>query len=151
IVRSLADLLLRNAHGTLSPPVGGQSLADLGAHDAVSRTVRELASLVAAGPEVGRRDVLAALERATVRGDAPGTPGRVAVLDFLRARTRRYDTVFVLGLEQGSAQRCGSPGLPPRAPPTLRPRLRPGARAGLAPAANPRGAVPRRGRAPYAR
>jgi ATP-dependent helicase/DNAse subunit B len=105
IVRSLADLLLRNAHGTLSPPVGERSLADLGAHDAVSRTVRELESLVAAGTEVGRRDVLAALERATVRGDAPGTPGRVAVLDFLRARTRRSDTVFVLGLEQGSLPR----------------------------------------------
>ena len=46
--------------------------------------------------------MLAALDRTTVRGAPPGTPGRVAVLDLLRARTRRYDTVFVLGLEQGT-------------------------------------------------
>ena len=45
--------------------------------------------------------MLATLERATVRGDGTGAPGRVAVLDLMRARTRRFDTVFVLGLEQG--------------------------------------------------
>ena len=52
-----------------------------------------------------RDDVVAALERATVRGARPGEPGRVAVLDLMRARTRRFDTVFVLGLEQGSLPR----------------------------------------------
>ena len=113
-----ADQLLRNAHGTLSPPVDSRSLVDLEAHDAVARTLHELEALVAAGCEVGKRDVLAALDRTTVRGAPPGTPGRVAVLDLLRARTRRYDTVFVLGLEQGTA-----------------------------PATNARRAVPRRGRA----
>ena len=42
-----------------------------------------------------------------------GEPGRVAVLDLLRARTRRFDTVFVLGLEEGSLPRTrhGSPFL----------------------------------------
>ena len=36
---------------------------------------------------------------------ATGGPGRVAVLDLMRARTRRFDTVFVLGLEEGSLPR----------------------------------------------
>src|SRR5207244_8077036 len=33
---------------------------------------------------------------------------RVAVVDLLRARTRRFDVVFVLGLEEGSLPRRGS-------------------------------------------
>ena len=105
VVRALADQLLRHAHGTLAPPVDRRSQDDLEAHDAVARTLFELESLEGAGCEVGRRDVLGALERATVRGDPPGAPGRVPVLDLLRARTRRYDTLFVLGLEQGTLPR----------------------------------------------
>ena len=31
--------------------------------------------------------------------------GRVAVVDLLRARTRRFDATFVLGLEEGSLPR----------------------------------------------
>jgi ATP-dependent helicase/nuclease subunit B len=61
----------------------------------------ELELLPLVGVELARVDVVAALERATVRGERPGAPGRVAVLDLMRARTRRFDTVFVLGLEQG--------------------------------------------------
>ena len=57
------------------------------------------------GSSSGRADLLSALERATVRRERAGAPGRVAVLDLLRARTRRFDTVFVLGLEQGSLPR----------------------------------------------
>ena len=34
-----------------------------------------------------------------------GEPGRVAVVDLLRARTRRFEVVFVLGLEEGSLPR----------------------------------------------
>ena len=49
------------------------------------------------GPEA----LVAALERAPVRLAAPRDPGRVAVLDLLRARTRRFRAVFVLGLEEG--------------------------------------------------
>jgi ATP-dependent helicase/DNAse subunit B len=105
IVRSLTAAMLRNAHGTAAPPVGARSRSDLQAHDAAERTLDELESLAAAGWEIGRRDVLAALDRATGRGDSPGSPGKVAVLDLLRARTRRFDTVFVLGLEQGTLPR----------------------------------------------
>ena len=53
-------------------------------------------------------EVVAALERPTVRPRAASEPGRVAVLDLLRARTRRFEVVFVLGLEEGSLPRRGS-------------------------------------------
>ena len=97
--------MLRNAHGTSAPPTGDRARVDLRAHDAVTRTLDELALLVGAGHEVGRGDVLSALDRAGVRGDAAGAPGRVAVFDLARARTRRFDVVFVLGLEQGTLPR----------------------------------------------
>ena len=42
-----------------------------------------------------------------VRAGVGGEPGRVAVLDLLRARTRRFEVVFVLGLEEGSLPRRG--------------------------------------------
>ena len=100
-VRSLASSMLRNAHGTSAPPSGWRVRADLEAYDAATRVLDELELLSANGWEAGSADVLTALERATVRGERPGAPGRVAVLDLQRARTRRFDTVFVLGLEQG--------------------------------------------------
>ena len=76
---------------------------DLQAHDAVTRTLDELEALAASGLELGRADVLSALERATVRRERPGAPGRVAVLDLMRARTRRFDTVFVARARAGHA------------------------------------------------
>ena len=105
VVRDVTAAMLRNAHGTGAPPLGPRSRADLQAHDAAARAVDELETLAAGGWRIGRRDVLAALESATARGERPGTPGRVAVIDLLRARTRRFDTVFVLGLEQGTLPR----------------------------------------------
>ena len=51
--------------------------------------------------------MLAAVERLrspAARGD---DAGRVAVVDLLRARTRRFDATFVLGLEEGSLPRRG--------------------------------------------
>ena len=57
------------------------------------------------GVAIRADDVLSALDRATVRGDAAGEPGRVAVLDLARARTRSFEAVFVIGLEQGSLPR----------------------------------------------
>ena len=104
-VRALADAMLRCAHGTSAPPLGPRAQSDLRAHDAVARGLDELETIEGFGHEIGRADVLATLERATVRGDGTGAPGRVAVLDLMRARTRRFDTVFVLGLEQGSLPR----------------------------------------------
>ncbi len=57
--------------------------------------------------------MLAAVERAALPRRAGDDAGRVAVVDLLRARTRRFDAVFVLGLEEGSLPRrdAGSPFL----------------------------------------
>jgi RecB family exonuclease len=104
-VRRLAATMLRNAHGTSAPPLGPRVLSDLRSHDAVTRTLDELEALAAGGYELTSGDLLAGLERATVRGDGTGAPGKVAVLDLLRGRTRRFDALFVLGLEQGSLPR----------------------------------------------
>src|SRR5205085_1600937 len=58
-------------------------------------------------------EIVALLEHETVRLAGAGEAGRVAVLDLLRARTRRFEVVFVLGLEEGRLPRraTGSPFL----------------------------------------
>src|SRR5207248_2500124 len=52
-------------------------------------------------------------ETVRLAGAGAGEAGRVAVLDLLRARTRRFEVVFVLGLEEGRLPRraTGSPFL----------------------------------------
>src|SRR5207244_8710168 len=67
--------------------------------------VAELACWQELGQAVGVEDLTAALERAELRLGAAAEPGRVAVLDLPRARARRYEVVFVLGLEEGSLPR----------------------------------------------
>ena len=47
-------------------------------------------------------------QRLGVRIGAEAEPGRVAVLDLRRARTRRFQVAFVLGLEEGSLPGGGS-------------------------------------------
>jgi ATP-dependent helicase/DNAse subunit B len=58
-------------------------------------------------------EVLTALERLTLSTVADG-PGRVVILDLLQARTRRFEVVFVLGLQEGVLPRATieSPFLP---------------------------------------
>ena len=68
-------------------------------------------------------ELLAALERARV---GRRREGRVAVLDYGRARTRVFDVVFLLGLEEGAcraatARRRYRRGAAPRARGTARP------------------------------
>jgi ATP-dependent helicase/nuclease subunit B len=105
-VRLLARSMLRAAHGLESPPVGESSRLDLRAHEAVSRFLRELEGWEElAGELVAGDDVLGALERVPVRLGGAAEAGRVAVLDLQRARTRRFEVVFVLGLEEGSLPR----------------------------------------------
>jgi hypothetical protein len=108
-VRVLARSLLRGAHGLEEPPVGEASRLDLRAWEAVSRLLQELDGWSELAGEITREEVLAALERLHVRRASAGEAGRVAVLDLLRARTRRFDTVFVLGLEEGSLPRRSEP------------------------------------------
>lgn len=104
-VRSLSGAMLSAAYGRESPPVDEAARVDLRAHEAVLRLLDELGGWQELGQPVRAEDVLAALERALVRLGSAGEPGRVAVLDLLRARTRRYEVVFVLGLEEGSLPR----------------------------------------------
>ena len=103
--RLVVQAMLRNAYGLGAPPVTPAARRDLRAADAASGILDELERLRDAGAPVEADDVLSALDHATVRGDAAGEPGRIAVLDLARVRTRRFDAVFVIGLEQGSLPR----------------------------------------------
>jgi len=103
--RAVVLAMLRNAYGLGSPPATTLAKRDLQAADAANVVIDELERLGEAGVTIRADDVLSALDRATVRGDGAGEPGRVAVLDLTRARTRSFDAVFVIGLEQGSLPR----------------------------------------------
>jgi RecB family exonuclease len=103
--QALLSLMVRNAWGLESPPTSEDARLDARAYRAAERTLRELAAL---GDDVGREDVLAALERTRVPPESP-SQGRVAVLDHERARTRTFEVVFVLGLEEGAFPRRSRP------------------------------------------
>ena len=107
-VRGLATSMLRHAHGLDSPPVGEASRADLRAYDALTRVLDELDGWTALGGELAAEEILGALEHAEVRLGSAGERGRVAVLDLSRVRTRRFDSVFLLGLEEGTLPRRGA-------------------------------------------
>jgi ATP-dependent helicase/DNAse subunit B len=102
-IRTLATRMLRNAYDPERPPVGETSRLDLRAYEAVNRLLTELDRV----GDVTREEVRAAIERHTLRMLRGDEPGRVAVVDLMRARTRRFDVVFVLGLEEGSLPRRG--------------------------------------------
>ncbi|HEY3764357.1 MAG TPA: PD-(D/E)XK nuclease family protein [Gaiellales bacterium] len=72
---------------------------------AVLEAVEEIRTL---GTPVDRDQLIAAVQRLSVRIGAETEPGRVAVLDLRRARTRRFQVAFVLGLEEGSLPGGGS-------------------------------------------
>ena len=108
--RTLLRTMIRNAWGLDAPPVGDDARGDARAYRAAARTFDELsdfAKLDARG--IAPDDVIAALERTSVRPVAAGESGRVAVLDYGRARTRIFDVVFLLGLEEGSLPRRDRP------------------------------------------
>ena len=104
-VRALARAMLRNAWGLESPPVVDEARADARAYEAVVRTLGELEQLDSVAPD----DVSAALESTLVRPVGAGESGRVVVLDYERARTRPFEAVFLLGLEEGSFPRRERP------------------------------------------
>jgi RecB family exonuclease len=106
--QTLLALMVRNAWGLDSPPTSEDARLDARAYRAAERTLGELAALAAADTGVPREDVLAALERTRVPAESPAQ-GRVAVLDHERARTRAFEVVFVLGLEEGAFPRRGRP------------------------------------------
>jgi ATP-dependent helicase/DNAse subunit B len=107
--RGLLRTMVRNAWGLDSPPTEDDARLDARACRAAGRALDELEALVLAGAgPLAQADVVAALERARVRPPATET-GRVPVLDYERARTRLFDVVFLLGLEEGSLPRRGRP------------------------------------------
>src|SRR5205814_975820 len=106
-LRDLSRFMLRAAHGLESPPVGEESRQDLRAFEALTRLVDELEGWLALGGSLTPDEIVAAVERVPVRAAGAGEAGRVDVVDLLRARTRRYEVVFVLGLEEGTLPRRG--------------------------------------------
>ncbi|MFL5960629.1 MAG: PD-(D/E)XK nuclease family protein [Gaiellaceae bacterium] len=106
-VRDLAERMLRNAYGTERPPADAASRLDLRAYETLLRLLSELGGWRDLSGELSREDVLGTVERAVLAPRAGDDAGRVAVVNLLRARTRRFDAVFVLGLEEGSLPRRG--------------------------------------------
>ena len=104
-VRVLATGMLRGAYGLESPPATESSRVDLRAYEQVLRLLKELDGWRDLAGTLAREEVLAALERVPVRLAGAAEPGRVAVIDLLRARTRRFEAMFVLGLEEGNLPR----------------------------------------------
>jgi hypothetical protein len=107
-VGELAARMLRNAYGLEGPPVGEPSRLDLRSYEAVTRLLGELAGWQRLAEPLAPEDVVAALDRQTLRPMRGDEPGRVAVVDLMRARTRQFDVAFVLGLEEGSLPRRGA-------------------------------------------
>ncbi|HEY8630002.1 MAG TPA: PD-(D/E)XK nuclease family protein [Gaiellaceae bacterium] len=106
-VAGLAAFMLRAAYGLEAPPVGELSRQDVRAHEAVMRLVAELRGWSELEGSLSTEEVFAAVERAEVRRSSTGEAERIAVLDLLRARTRRFEVLFLLGLEEGSLPRRG--------------------------------------------
>jgi ATP-dependent helicase/DNAse subunit B len=98
---ALVRTMIMAAYGLESPPVGEASRIDLRAHEAALAALEELAGWRQLGGEAAPDQIVSTIERAQVRVGRAGEPGKVAVVDLLRARTRRWQNVFVLGLEEG--------------------------------------------------
>jgi len=107
-VRELAERMLRNAYGLERPPADAASRLDLRAYETLRRLLGELEGWRELCGELSREDVLTTVERAPLPRRPGDEAGRVAVVDLRRARTRRFDAVFVLGLEEGSLPRRGT-------------------------------------------
>jgi ATP-dependent helicase/DNAse subunit B len=103
-VRALLASMLRSAYGLEAPPAGETSRLDLRCFAAATRLLDELDEWQRLAGPLGPDELIAALDRVEVTAPV-GEPGRVAVLDLLRARTRRFDVLFLLGLEEGSLPR----------------------------------------------
>jgi ATP-dependent helicase/DNAse subunit B len=100
--RDLVRAMAAAAHGLRAAAPDVAVVADLRSVEAALRTLDELDRLEAAdSPPVAADEVVAALERTPVAAPRAGAD-RVAVLDLGRVRTRRYDVVFLIGLEEGS-------------------------------------------------
>ncbi len=103
--KALARAMARAAHGLEAPPTHEAARLDLRTHEAAAKLIAELEGWRDLGGEATREEIVALLGDAPMRLGAAGEAGRVAVLDLLRARTRRFEVVFVVGLEEGRLPR----------------------------------------------
>jgi ATP-dependent helicase/DNAse subunit B len=103
----LAMSMLRADYGLEAPPVGDLSRQDIRVHEAVMRLLGELRGWSELDGSLSAEELVTALERVEVRRSGAGEAGRVAVVDLMRARTRRFEIVFLLGLEEGRLPRRG--------------------------------------------
>jgi ATP-dependent helicase/DNAse subunit B len=112
--RAALRTMARAAYGLEGTAIGDTPRLDLRAHGVALDVLDEVEGWRDLGNELDRQAIVAALERARVRLAGTREPGRVAVLDVMRARTRRFRAVFVLGLEEGVFPRRSteSPFLP---------------------------------------
>jgi ATP-dependent helicase/DNAse subunit B len=99
-IRSLAASMLAGGWGLERPPVERAAELDLRAEEAVRRALDELESFAGDAGAVEAEELASALERVPVFLRSQEA-GRIVVCDLLRARTRRFGVVFVLGLEEG--------------------------------------------------
>ena len=97
----LVRRMITAAYGLESPPVGEKSRIDLRTHEASLGLLDELEGWRTLGGGISSEQIVSALDRAQVRLGGTAEPGRVAVVDLMRARTRRWQAVFILGLEEG--------------------------------------------------
>jgi ATP-dependent helicase/DNAse subunit B len=112
--RVLVRAMAAAAHGLYTPPIEDAAAGDLRCVEATLRVLEEVERFEALdGASLDPDELVGVLERTTVRPAGTNDPGRVVVLDLRRARTRRFDVVFLLGLEEGSlpSRGRGSPFL----------------------------------------
>ena len=107
-LRALVRQMMRNAWGLEAPPITAEARLDARAVRVIDRVLGELEMLDRGGVEVTREELFTALERTRVPPESQAQ-GCVAVLDHERARTRSFDVVFVLGLEEGAFPRRTRP------------------------------------------
>jgi hypothetical protein len=108
--RAVLRAMVRHAWGLESPPTNDDARGDARAFRAAERVLGELEAFAALdGRPLAAEDVVAALEQSPVRPLAAGEAGRVSVFDYGRARTRLFDVVFLIGLEEGSLPRRERP------------------------------------------
>jgi hypothetical protein len=104
--------MVRSAHGLGAAQLGPGAREDVAAARAALATVDELHELGRlGGPGIDAAALVAALARTRVRLGRGGEPGHVAAFDLRRPGGRRFDAVFVLGLEEGSLPGGGEQAL----------------------------------------
>jgi len=108
-VRELAAGMIESAYGLVNPPAAESPRHDLRCHETTVRVLDELEHWGELETGLTQEELVSALERAPVRLGGASDPERVAVLDLMRVRTRQFDAVFVVGLEEGRLpRRAGS-------------------------------------------